>query len=145
MYRCEARTLLDSDVQATAELMPTAFDSIEWVSESVGEYLFRCEVEDVPHDHHAAFLRNGASSEPCTDVYLCWRDESGPQWLADGEVCLRAENPMASGCTIFRGHPGRCDWEYIDPSMVAAQAEADQSVREPGLPHLFTSPGKGGA
>ncbi|GAA4795933.1 hypothetical protein GCM10023220_23310 [Streptomyces ziwulingensis] len=59
---------------------------------------------------------NGAGSEPCTDVFLRWGDESGPQWLEDVEVCLKVENPMASGCTILRGHPGRCDWEYIDPS-----------------------------
>ncbi|GAA4801653.1 hypothetical protein [Streptomyces ziwulingensis] len=140
MYRCEARTRLDNDVQATAELMPTAFDSIEWVSDYVGENLFHCELEDVPHDHHAAFLRNGTSREPCTDVYLCWRDESGPQWLEDVEVCLKVENPMAPGCTIFRGHPGKCDWEYIGPSMLAVLVQSDHFVRELRLSHLLAFP-----
>ncbi|MGW3954113.1 hypothetical protein ACWEKM_25045 [Streptomyces sp. NPDC004752] len=48
---------------------------------------------------------------------------------------------MDTGCTIFKGHPGRCDWQYIDPAEVAAQAQADQLIQAWGLSHLFKSPG----
>ncbi|MGA5584406.1 hypothetical protein ACPCIY_25345 [Streptomyces thermodiastaticus] len=40
-------------------------------------------------------------------------------------------------CTIFKGHPGRCDWEYIDPQGVATQALADQLAKEWRLSRVF--------
>ncbi|MFF8728120.1 hypothetical protein ACF073_16740 [Streptomyces sp. NPDC015171] len=42
---------------------------------------------------------------------------------------------LGTGCTIFKGHPGRCDWEYIDPEYMAGLAQADQLVKEMGLTH----------
>jgi hypothetical protein len=148
-FRCEARVKLDDDVRTTAALIPTPFDSIEWAPETAGPYAFQCKLSEVPHTHHAAFLRTGSSQEPCSDVFLCWHDETGPQWLEDVEVCLKRRHPMATGCTIFRGHPGLCDWEYIDPPMVAAGAQADQLIMEMGLSHTFkravSDDSKGGA
>nr|WP_145488949.1 MULTISPECIES: hypothetical protein [Streptomyces] len=90
-------------------------------------------VEDVPHEHHAAFLRSGSQIDPDTEVYLCWRDGASKQWLEDVEYCMKTANPVGAVCTIFKGHPGRCEWQYIDPVRVAARALADQLSKEWGL------------
>ncbi|CAL9312967.1 hypothetical protein SUDANB180_02579 [Streptomyces sp. enrichment culture] len=121
-FRCLARTRLDSEVRSAAEAIGSPRPGIEWSPYDV----FQCLVEDVPHDFHAAFLRTGARADPESDVYLCWRDGSPVQWLADIDVCLKKAEPLGTGCTIYRGHPGRCEWQYIDPPQVAAQALVDQ-------------------
>ena len=137
-YRCTATAELDDDVRATAEKFGSPHPDIEWAPKPFD--LFQCMVEDVSHDFHAAFLRTGASTDPDSDVYLCWRDGSSVQWLEDVEVCLGKPTALGTGCTIFRDHPGRCDWQYIDPPQVAAQAMADQLIKEWDLSHLFRSP-----
>lgn len=135
-YRCTAATDLDDEIQAEAEKIGSPHPHIEWASSS----LFQCMVEDVPHDHHAAFLRTGAGTDPDSDIYLCWRDDSPAQWIEDVECCMNRSHPLGTGCTIFKSHPGRCDWQYIDPQQVAAQAQADQLAKEWGLSHLFRLP-----
>ncbi|MGW2491141.1 hypothetical protein ACWCV9_28505 [Streptomyces sp. NPDC001606] len=134
-YRCTAAIELDGDVRATAEKIGSPRPDIEWATVD----LYQCKVEDVPHDFHAAFLRTGARTDPDSDVFLCWRDGPSVQWLEDIEVCLKAPAPLGSVCTIFRGHPGQCDWAYVDPPQVAAQAMADQLIQEWGLSHMFRS------
>ncbi|MCN9244217.1 hypothetical protein NGF19_26120 [Streptomyces sp. RY43-2] len=133
MFRCTAEVELDDDVRVRAALIPSPHMDIDWAPFDS----FQCVVEGAPHDHHAAFLRSGANTDPCTDVFLCWRDGEVAQWIEDVEVCLKRSNPMGSGCTIFKGHPGRCDWQYIDPLDVAARAQADQLIKEWRLSHRF--------
>lgn len=128
-YRCTAEAELDDDLRALAAQIPTPHTDIEWTSFDT----LQCMVEDVPHEHHAAFLRTGARTDPDTDVYVCWRDGSSKQWLEDIECCMNRPNPLGTGCTIFKDHPGRCEWQYIDPAQVAAQAMADQLMKEWGL------------
>jgi hypothetical protein len=131
MYRCEARTLLADEVERAARLIPSPVDRVEWART---DEVFRCKLEDEAHAYHAAFLRSGTSLDPCMDVFLCWRDPEGQQWLEDAEVCLKkkGDHPMGVGCTIFKDHPGRCDWGYIDPVQVATLAQADQLRQEWG-------------
>jgi hypothetical protein len=129
MYRCTAVTEPTVHIWETAALISSPCPDIEWAGDSP----FQCMVEDVAHDFHAAFLRTGSSTDPDTDVFVCWRDGSTAQWLEDIEVCLLRAAPLDSGCTIFRHHPGRCDWEYLDPAQIALQAEADQLAAKLGL------------
>nr|BFD83068.1 hypothetical protein StreXyl84_24690 [Streptomyces sp. Xyl84] len=132
-YRCEETIMLDPKLRDLAAQIPSPFGGIEWAIETEGQYAFQCKLEDAPHDYHAAFLRTGAFADPCTDVFLCWVDGGDEQWLEDIEVCMKRRKPLDSGCTIFRKHPGKCDWEYIDPPLLAAKAQADQLMKEPGL------------
>ena len=132
-YRCTAVAALRDEVRALAAKIPSPGPSVEWAA---GD-LFQCKLEDVPHEHHVAFLRTGSRVFPDSDVFLCWCDASSIQWLEDLDCCLGKPDPMASGCTIFKDHPGRCDWAYIDPQVVAVQAMADQLCEELGLSHLF--------
>ncbi|MEU8695617.1 hypothetical protein [Streptomyces sp. NPDC048665] len=127
---------VDDDDRAAAAKIASPWSCIEWSSFDP----LQCLIEDVPHDHHAAFLRTGARAGPDSDVYLCWCDGSSTQWLEDLECCMHRPDPLGTGCTIFTGHPGRCDWQYIDPEQVAAQAQADQLIKAWGLSHLFKSP-----
>ncbi|NEA49219.1 hypothetical protein [Streptomyces sp. SID10815] len=129
--------MLSRDMRGLAEEIPTPFDFIEWGWGADGECELQCKLDDSPHDYHAAFLRTGASAEPGTDVFLCWVDGAAEQWLEDIEVCLKTRTPRDSSCTIFRGHPGKCDWAYIDPPMVAARAEADQLLSRLGLSPIW--------
>ncbi|MFD6169619.1 hypothetical protein [Streptomyces coeruleorubidus] len=117
------------NVLEAAALIPSPFTDVEWS----GTPHLQCLLEDVPHDFHAAFLRTGAGTDPDTDVFVCWRDGSATQWLEDIEVCLLRAGPLDTGCTVYRLHPGRCDWQYIDPAQVALQAEADQLAKALGL------------
>ncbi|GAA2224460.1 hypothetical protein [Streptomyces nogalater] len=127
MYRCIAQAVLSDEVRSAAAEISSPVARIEWAS----GVTLQCKLEDVPHDHHAAFLRTGASLEPCTDVYLCWFDGTATQWLEDIEVCLKRKGTSTdTGCTIFRDHPGRCDWAYIDPPRLAVEAQADQLERD---------------
>ncbi|WP_328657847.1 hypothetical protein [Streptomyces sp. NBC_00334] len=113
-----------------AAVIRCPFDRIEWASDPVQQ----CLLEDIPHDIHAAFLRSGSHGDPAaSDVYLLWRDGDTTQSLADLHCCLAQRTPMSGACTIYKGHPGRCDWQYIDPAQVAAQAQADQLLQEMGL------------
>ncbi|MFF0510942.1 hypothetical protein [Streptomyces sp. NPDC004250] len=119
-----------------AAAIRSPFERIEWASDTVQ----RCLLEDIPHDSHAAFLRTGSHGDPvASDVYLLWRDGDPAQSLADLHCCLAQRTPMSSACTIFRGHPGRCEWQYVDPEQVAAEAQADQLLREWGF--LSAQPG----
>ncbi|MFF6789710.1 hypothetical protein ACFY9C_11575 [Streptomyces filamentosus] len=98
------------------------YPSITWAANGG----FQCLVEDVEHSFHAAFLRSGSGEN--TDVFLCWSAEG--QWLLDVECCLKTRTPKGSSCTIYRGHPGRCEWAYVDPRRVAEEAMADQWLRD---------------
>ncbi|WP_157876548.1 hypothetical protein [Streptomyces graminilatus] len=91
----------------------------------------------MPHDFHAAFLRTGSRTEPDSDVFLCWKEGSSAQSLADLECCFNRRFELGTGCTIFKNHPGRCDWAYIDPEVVAVQAQADQLVEELDLSPIW--------
>ncbi|GAA4795454.1 hypothetical protein [Streptomyces ziwulingensis] len=132
-FRCTVRVLLDNAVRAEAELIHSPHSSIEWTSYTE----LQCLVEDVPHDFHAAFLRTGSRIDPDSDVFLCWTDKSPAQGLADLECCMKRRTELSTGCTIFKNHPGRCEWEYIDPELVAVQAQADQLTNELGLTKIF--------
>ncbi|MEU7562013.1 hypothetical protein [Streptomyces eurythermus] len=134
-FRCPARTGLDGKARAAAETIGSPRPDIEWSPYDV----FQCLLEDVPHHFHAAFLRTGARADPESDVYLCWRDESPVQWLADIDVCLKKPAPLGTGCTLYRGHPGRCEWQYIDPPYVAAQALVGQPANAWDPYRLFKS------
>ncbi|MFJ8146063.1 hypothetical protein ACIQ6R_13420 [Streptomyces sp. NPDC096048] len=130
-YRCTATSEVHAEVRAMGETISSPHGKIEWTPYST----LQCLLEDVPHDFHAAFLRTGTRADPASDVYLCWRDGSLDQCLADLDCCMARPEPRDAGCTIFEHHPGRCQWEYIDPEQVAAQAQADQLVEELGLSH----------
>ncbi|MEU9975077.1 hypothetical protein [Streptomyces sp. NPDC051014] len=119
-------TEVDDVLVALAKEIPSAFPEIEWTSYDV----LQCLVEDVPHDFHAAFLRSGSRADPASDVYLCWSDGPGWRGIAELDCCLKLPDPMGSACTIFKEHPGRCAWDYVDPAYVAALAVADQLSRE---------------
>lgn len=126
MYRCVAQAVPNSDALSAAAQIVSPVTETDWAT----DITVQCKVDDVPHDHHAAFLRSGASLDPCTDVFLCWRDNDDKQWVEDVEVCMQRRTPLGTGCTIFRGHPGRCDWAYIDPPSLAVEAQADQLLRD---------------
>ncbi|MEW2167499.1 hypothetical protein AB0912_31530 [Streptomyces sp. NPDC007084] len=126
-FRCEARTNVDPAVRVAAQRIGNPYAEIEWATGSP----LPCLLEDEPHTAHAAFLRSGSTTDFDSDVYLRWRDGSSAQWIEEAEVCLKAPGPLGTGCTIYRDHPGRCDWAYIDPRAVAAQAQADQLAAEP--------------
>ncbi|GHH17777.1 hypothetical protein Srubr_77720 [Streptomyces rubradiris] len=66
-------------------------------------------------------------------------DGSSVRWLADIDVCLKKPEPLGTGCTIYRGRPGRCEWQYIDPPQVAAQAVMGQLTNQWDPSRLFTS------
>ncbi|MYR46580.1 hypothetical protein [Streptomyces sp. SID5910] len=126
-YRCTATTEASDETRTLAEKISSPRASIEWASDTV----LQCLLEDVAHDFHAAFLRSGSRTDPDSDVFLCWTDER--QGLADLDCCLKSRTPLSGVCTIFTHHPGRCDWEYIDPPHLAAQAQGDQLLAEMGL------------
>ncbi|MEU3523636.1 hypothetical protein AB0E62_07185 [Streptomyces sp. NPDC038707] len=73
----------------------------------------QCLLGEAEHEFHATWLRSGSELE--RDVYLCWLDEPDMQWVVDAEVCLKTERPLGSGCTIYKGHPGTCEWEHTAP------------------------------
>ncbi|MEU3031688.1 hypothetical protein ACPCBC_28520 [Streptomyces incarnatus] len=115
---------MDDAVLALAQQIPSPHAEIDWaLSRSL-----RCLLEDVPHDHHAAFLRTGASTAPDSDVFVCWRDGASEQWFEDIECCMNRPAPLATGCTLFKEHPGRCDWQYADPDDAAIQEAADRLI-----------------
>lgn len=122
MFRCKATTGLDDGVRALAEQIPSPRADVDWASSPS----FRCMLEDVPHERHVAFLRTGASMAPDSDVFVCWRAGAPGQWLEDIECCMNKPNPLATGCTLFKGHPGRCEWQYTDPEDMAVQTAADR-------------------
>lgn len=126
-FRCTATTEVRADVRAAAQTIGSPLGRIDWTSDTV----LQCLIEDVAHDFHAAFLRTGAREN--SDVFLCWTDGAPEQSLADLDCCLARRDPMDSGCTIFAHHPGRCEWAYIDPPHLAAQAQADQLLKELGI------------
>lgn len=133
-YRCGATAEAGGRVLAEADLLPCPHPEVEWADHD----RLQCLVEDVPHDFHAAFLRSGTRPGPgFSDLYLCWRDGSSEQWLTDAEPCMRRASPLGTGCTVHQGHPGRCDWQYIDPASVAALALACELARHWGIAHLF--------
>ncbi|MEV7793437.1 hypothetical protein AB0O68_15800 [Streptomyces sp. NPDC087512] len=130
VFRCTATTKVAADIQALAETISSPHESVEWA----GHQVLQCLLEAVDHDFHAAFLRTGA--RVTSDVFLCWSTD-GRQTLADLDCCMNKRTKLGTGCTIFQHHPGRCDWDYIDPVMEAAQAEADQLAEELGLSRAF--------
>ncbi|MER7920668.1 MULTISPECIES: hypothetical protein [unclassified Streptomyces] len=120
MFRCKATTGLDDAVLALAKQLPSPRTDIDWAPSPP----LRCLLEDVPHDDHAAFLRTGVRRAPDSDVFVRWRDGASEQWLEDIECCMTRPTPLAPGCTVFKGHPGRCDWQYVDPEDAAIQEAA---------------------
>ncbi|MFF0481068.1 hypothetical protein [Streptomyces sp. NPDC004435] len=114
-----------------ALVVPSPGREVEWVPEPE----FQCLVEDVEHGFHAAYVRTGASDS--TDVFLCWSGEG--QWLMDVESCLKTRGALGIPCTSYRGHPGRCEWGYVDPPRVAREAASEQFLlayyAELGIPH----------
>ncbi|MFD3332602.1 hypothetical protein ACFWV1_08115 [Streptomyces sp. NPDC058700] len=120
-YRCVETTEPSRRVLGLILALPNHPD-VDWSAEPD----FQCMVEDVEHVFHASWLRTG--SGPSTDVFLCWSPDG--QWLMDVECCLKARTPLGTGCTVYKDHPGRCEWAYVDPRQVAEQAIADQYVQE---------------
>ncbi|MGA5217327.1 hypothetical protein ACPCAE_14790 [Streptomyces cinereoruber] len=125
-YRCTATVELHADVRERAEAIPLHDRDENWYEPGA----FQCVVEEGDHTYHAAYLRPGATRD--TDVFLCWEPDGG-QWLMDVECCLKTPTRLGSSCTIYRGHPGKCDWGYVDPPAVAAEAWTDQYLRAVGL------------
>ncbi|MFH9673229.1 hypothetical protein ACH4L5_13310 [Streptomyces sp. NPDC017405] len=117
-------------MRAIAELIRSPFPDPDWSPEAPS----RCMVEDVPHDFHAAWLRTGSTVH--SDLFLCWRDGSPDQWIADFVCCMNRRTELSTGCTIFKYHPGKCEWAYVDPERVAVQAQADQLAQKLNLPHV---------
>ncbi|MGX1248679.1 hypothetical protein RKD48_001190 [Streptomyces ambofaciens] len=128
-FRCTAKTGVHAEIRAMAEKIVTPFGAVDWAPEPV----LQCLVEDVDHSFHAAFLRTGTRTDPCSDIYLCWKDGDPDQSLADLDCCMARSRPLDAGCMIFRHHPGRCYEEYIDPPQVAAQAQGDQLLKKLGI------------
>ncbi|MFI8253369.1 hypothetical protein ACWEPA_03030 [Streptomyces filamentosus] len=121
-YRCTERTEPGQPVLLLALAVRNHHPNTEWARDGS----FQCLVEDVEHSFHAAWLRTGSGEN--SDVFLCWGAEG--QWLMDAECCLKTRTPTGAECTIYRGHPGRCKWAYVDPPQVAADAMADQFMRD---------------
>ncbi|MFJ3534346.1 hypothetical protein ACIPQA_02645 [Streptomyces sp. NPDC090109] len=121
-YRCTESTAPERRILVLAHAVPNFRGDTEWAPDDG----FQCLVEDVEHTFHAAWLRTGSGEN--TDVFLCWSPEG--QWLMDVECCLKTRTPAGSSCTIYAGHPGRCEWAYVDPRQVAEQAMADQYLRD---------------
>jgi hypothetical protein len=130
-YRCAATAEPDGEVVARAARLGSSTE-IDWTPDGV----LQCMIEDVSHDHHATFLRSGARSRD-SDVFLCWREGSPTQWLADLECCMKTPTRLGSPCTIFRGHPGGCEWAVVDPDQEAVRVRADQLARERGLSEIL--------
>ncbi|MFE2042736.1 hypothetical protein ACFXAZ_17760 [Streptomyces sp. NPDC059477] len=124
--RCKAVVVVDPDVLASAAQLECAFSDPDWADADA----LQCQMGDVPHVFHAAFLRDGAQREPCSDVFLRWHQEMPGQWAEDLAVCLSSKTPTGDVCTLFRDHQGPCEWQQIDPFDMALQAHADQLIQE---------------
>ncbi len=84
---------------------------------------YQCELSDEPHDFHAAFLRPIPDSEDV--VFYCWDDEPAVSYLSLIPHCYKERS--GDFCLLPRGHEAACEWDIIDPVVVALQANGDQT------------------
>ncbi|MFE2040740.1 hypothetical protein ACFXAZ_07355 [Streptomyces sp. NPDC059477] len=124
--RWKAVAAIDPDVLAKAAQLECAFTDPDWAEADA----VQCQLGDIPHVFHAAFLRDGAQREPCSDVFLRWHQDMPGQWAQDLAVCLSKRTPLGDVCTIFRDHPGPCEWQQTDPLDPALSAYADQLIQD---------------
>lgn len=126
--RWKAVAAIDPDVLAKAAQLECAFTDPDRPDADA----VQCQLGDIPHVFHAAFLRDGAQREPCSDVFLRWHQDMPGQWAQDLAVCLSKRTPLGDVCTIFRDHPGPCEWQQTDPLDTALSAYADQLIQTGG-------------
>ncbi|MFE2041080.1 hypothetical protein ACFXAZ_09135 [Streptomyces sp. NPDC059477] len=135
--RCDATTVADTDALAQAIKIESRVDDPDWAEVDA----VQCQVsDDAPHVFHVAFLRDGAQREPSTDVFLHWHQDMPGQWAEDLPVC-ESEDPTGDICTIYRDHPGACEWAQFNPFDIALRAQVDQliaALKPVGLRGTFT-------
>lgn len=133
-YRCTATVEPGSEVMDRAACLDSPTPDIDWAEEGA----LQCMLEDGPHDRHVTFLRSGGHRN--SDVFLCWRDEAPAQWLADLECCLLTATRLGSGCTLYKGHPGACEWAIVDLAREARlRAQAYEMARRRSTPEFLRS------
>jgi hypothetical protein len=126
-FRCTSTCEIKDHTFRLAQRLPCAdHGEVDWA------FLddLRCVLGEEEHEFHATWLRSGSELEK--DVYLCWRDDPGTQWIVDAEVCLKTKTPLGSSCTIYKGHPGKCEWDHVDleaPARSAGEFPDDGLVR----------------
>ncbi|GAA2221236.1 hypothetical protein [Streptomyces nogalater] len=116
-FRCTGTCDIDDSALKWARQLPCAdHGDVDW---AILDDL-QCLLSEERHEFHAAWLRSGSELEK--DVYLCWFDDSAMQWVIDVEVCLKTKTRMGSSCTIYKGHPGKCEWDCVDTEAAAPAA-----------------------
>ncbi|MGW1593829.1 hypothetical protein [Streptomyces sp. NPDC002343] len=120
-FRCTSTCALRDHTFQWARRLPCAdHGEVDWA------FLddLQCLLGEDEHEFHATWLRSGSELE--RDVYLCWFDDPAMQWVVDAEVCLKSDTPMGTSCTIYKGHPGKCEWDHVDPEAPAQPAASDR-------------------
>ncbi len=129
-FRCPSVCEIRDDVLEQARRLPCAdHGEVDWA------FLddLQCLLSEETHEYHATWLRSGSELEK--DVYLCWSDHSGKQWIVDADVCLKTRTPMETPCTIYQGHPGKCEWDCaISPRSPVPVVPSPSRHGSPGTP-----------
>ncbi|MEU3954498.1 hypothetical protein AB0F45_19630 [Streptomyces achromogenes] len=116
-FRCTSTCEISDHTFRWAQRLPCAdHGEVDWA------FLddLRCVLGGGEHEFHATWLRSGSELE--RDVYLCWLDNPGMQWVVDAEVCLKTRTRLGSACTIYKGHPGKCEWDCADTEAAVRPA-----------------------
>lgn len=88
--------------------------------------VFQCELDDSEHEFHCAYLRDIPGDE--REVFYAWTPEGNTRYVLVLRACRKKYKDEGESCGIFRNHSGVCDWEYVDPSRIALNAEMDQAM-----------------
>lgn len=122
-FRCTSvRTIQPQTVCLALHIAP--YD-LETINIAPDEH-FQCQLDDVEHETHAAFLRD--TPEEGKDVWFGWSSEDCTQFVFLLGTCGRQPKDEMDSCSLFERHPGLCNWEYVDPQRLAIDAEVDQAL-----------------
>jgi hypothetical protein len=117
--RCTSHQVIDAEsVHLSLEIAPYDVDDVEYEPDSP----FGCALSEEAHDVHGAFLRYVPGS--LNEVWFFWDSGRERGCVVVLSPCNKPNPDQA--CTLYRGHPGKCDWDFIDPVRVAMMARLDQ-------------------
>lgn len=87
---------------------------------------FQCELGMHHRDNHYGLIRGVPKSD--REVWFGWSQIDELYFVAIYRPCDIPSEDWQRVCSLFRRHPGECDWSLIDPRALALAAEVDQAL-----------------
>ena len=131
LFRCtNRRTIQPVTLKFAIDLVNGDLGEVDCEPDDV----FQCQLEGTDHRIHACYVANMPGPNDDREVWLWWEAEDADypqvggisQYITLHEMCWTMKYPSTTPCYLFKNHPGKCDWDFIDPERLAATAQLDQ-------------------